>query len=99
MPIGERMESIIVALITGGLALIGTIITVIVTSLASAKSFKNELNVALAKTDTRLDLLTDSVHEQTEIVKKVPVIEERVKSIDTRLQKVEGVVQYGGRTA
>ena len=51
------MESIIVALITGGLSLIG----VIITSRSSGKKVQQQLEIAQAVTDTKIEELTREV--------------------------------------
>ena len=51
------MESIIVALITGGLSLIG----VIITSRSNGKKVQQQLEIAQAVTDTKIEELTREV--------------------------------------
>lgn len=51
------MESIITAFITGGLALVG----IIITNITSNKQIENKLITAQAVTDTKIDQLTDEV--------------------------------------
>ena len=51
------MESIIVALITGGLSLIG----VIITNRSSGKKVQQQLEIAQAVTDTKIEELTREV--------------------------------------
>ena len=83
------MESIISAIIAGGLALIG----VIITNLSSNKSMENKLVTAQAVTDTKIDTLTSEVRKHNEFAQKVPVMEEKIKSIDTRVEKLETQLQ------
>ena len=79
------MESIIPALITGGLALIG----VIVTNLNSNRSIENKLATAQAVTDTKLDNLTEEVKKHNNFASRMPVVEEQIKTINHRLDDVE----------
>ena len=55
------MESIIVALITGVLSLVG----VVITNTAAARRTENKITTAQAVTDTKLDELTREVREHT----------------------------------
>lgn len=67
-------ETIICALITGGLTLMGVLI-------ANGKQ--------QAITDTKLDELTREVQEHNNFAQRVPVIEEQIKVINHRIQDLE----------
>lgn len=67
------MESIIVALITGGLSLIG----VIITSRSNGKKLQQQLEIAQAVTDTKIVELTREVRDHNNFAKRVPVLEEK----------------------
>ena len=84
------MEAIIVAIITGGLALIGTVITVVATSRKTDEKIVSTLNVAQAVTDTKIDELTREVREHNNFAKRMPVVEEKIKVINHRLDDLEG---------
>ena len=80
------MESaIITAIITGGLTLIGTIITV----LAANKKTEQSMRIAQAITDTKLEELTREVREHNNFAKRMPVVEEQIKVINHRIQDLE----------
>lgn len=83
------MESIISAIIAGGLALIG----VIITNLSSNKSMENKLVTAQAVTDTKIDTLTTEVRKHNEFAQKIPVMEEKIKSMDKRVGNLENQLQ------
>ena len=68
-------EAIVVALITGGLSLVG----VIVTSLITARKSENTIKVAQAVTDTKIQELTREVREHNNFAKRMPVVEEQIK--------------------
>ena len=68
------MENIIVALITGGITLIGVLI-------ANSKS--------QAVTDTKLEELTREVREHNNFARRMPVVEEQIKSMNHRITDVE----------
>lgn len=68
------MESILTALISGGLTLLGVLI-------ANGK--------AQAVTETKLDELTREVREHNHFARRMPVVEEQVKVINHRLEDLE----------
>ena len=68
------MESIIVAMITGGLTLLGVIIS-------NSKS--------QAVTETKLDELTREVREHNNFARRMPVVEEQIKVMNHRIQDLE----------
>ena len=79
------MEAIIAALITGGLALAGVIITNNKNqALTDAKLDKRQ-----AVTDTKIEELTREVREHNGFAKRMPVVEELVKVINHRLEDLE----------
>ena len=79
------MEAIIAALITGGLALAGVIITNNKNqALTDAKLDKRQ-----AVTDTKIEELTREVREHNGFAKRMQVVEEQVKVINHRLEDLE----------
>ena len=68
------MESIIVALITGGVTLFGVLIS-------------NQKSQAV--TETRLDELTREVREHNNFARRVPVLEEQMKVANHRIDDLE----------
>ena len=79
------MEAIIVAIISGGLSLIGTIITVLV---ANSKT-REDLRVSQAVTDTKITELTREVRTHNNFAQRMPVVEEQIKVINHRLNDLE----------
>ena len=79
------MESIIVAIITGGLSLIG----VIITNVKSSKDIENKLSVQQAVTDTKIEELTREVRMHNNFAQRVPIIEEQIKVINHRISDLE----------
>ena len=79
------MESIIVALITGGLSLIG----VIITSRSNGKKLQQQLEIAQAVTDTKIVELTREVRYHNNFAKRVPVLEEKMKVANHRIDDLE----------
>ena len=68
------MESIITAIITGGVTLLGVLI-------ANGKS--------QAVTETKLDELTREGREQNNFARRMPVVEEQIRVIHQRLSNLE----------
>lgn len=81
----EIISGIIVALITGGLSLIG----VIITNMQSNKKIEVQLDKQQAITDTKLENLTREVRMHNEFAQRVPVIEEQVKVANHRIEDLE----------
>ena len=79
------MESIIVALITGGLSLIG----VIITSRSSGKKVQQQLEIAQAVTDTKIEELTREVWHHNGFADRVPILEEKMKVANHRIDDLE----------
>ena len=68
-------ESVIVALISGGLTLLGVIIS---------------NNKHQAVTDTKMEELSREVREHNNFARRVPVVEEQIKVINHRIEDLEG---------
>ena len=78
-------EAIAVALITGGLSLIGVVITCV----ATAKKNETAMKVSQAVTDTKIDELTREVRQHNNFAQRMPVVEEQIKVINHRLNDLE----------
>lgn len=83
--VDKMTEAIIVAIITGGLTLVGTIITVVS---VNAKS-RQEMQIAQAVTDTKLEALADEVRKHNDFANRVPVLEEKMKVANNRIADLE----------
>lgn len=79
------MEAIIAALISGGLALLGVVITV---SFGNKKT-EAQLDKNQAITDTKLEALTREVREHNNFARRIPVIEEQIKVANHRIDDLE----------
>lgn len=79
------MESIIVAIITGGLTLLGTIIS----NISSNKKIETNLKIQQAVTDTKIEALTSEVREHNNFAKRIPVVEEQIKVINHCINDLE----------
>ena len=78
-------NSILVALITGGLSLIG----VIFSNMSSNKKIENQLSVQQAVTDTKIEELTREVRAHNNFAQRVPVLEEKMKVVNHRIDDLE----------
>ena len=69
------MENILTALLSGGVTLLGVIIS---------------NNRHQAVTDTKVEELTREVREHNHFAQRVPVVEEQIKVINHRIEDLEG---------
>ena len=76
---------IIVAVITGGLALIG----VIISNTAAGRKTDAAIRTSQAVTDAKLEELTREVREHNHFARRMPVVEEQIKVINHRLKDLE----------
>ena len=74
-------DAIVSALITGGVALIGIIVT--------ALSTNSKLDKQYAIMDTKLTELTREVREHNNFAKRMPVVEEQIKVANHRISDLE----------
>lgn len=79
------MNEIIVAIITGGLALLG----VIISNAGTNKKMTNKIETSQAVTDCKIDELTREVREHNNFAQRMPVVEEKIKVINNRLNDLE----------
>ena len=82
-------EAILVALVTGGLSLLG----VVVTNLATARKSEAAIRTSQAVTDVKLEALTREVREHNQFARRMPVVEEQIKVINHRIGDLERIVQ------
>lgn len=78
-------EAIIVAIITGGLSLIGAIVS----NNRTAQSMDAKLDKQQAVTETKLEELTREVRAHNNFAQRVPVLEEQIKVINHRIADLE----------
>lgn len=69
------MENIVTAIITGGITLLGVLIT-------------NSRTQAVM--ETKVDELTREVREHNNFARRMPVVEEQIKVINHRIEDLEG---------
>ena len=73
------MESIIAALITGAVTLVGVL---------------NANGKSQAVTETKLDELTREVREHNNFARRMPVVEEQIKVINHRIEDLEEINKH-----
>ena len=78
-------EAVVVALITGGMSLLG----VVITCLATARKTEKNQAVAQAVTDTKIQELTREVRSHNHFAQRLPVVECQIQTIHHRLEDLE----------
>lgn len=82
-------EAIIVALITGGLALIGTVVSVVSSNRKTTQAMQATMQTAQKVTDVKLEELTREVRRHNDFAERVPVLEEKIKVANNRIADIE----------
>ena len=78
-------EAVAVALLTGGMSLLG----VVVTCMATARKTEKNQAVAQAITDTKIDELTREVRAHNGFAQRLPVVEHEIKALNRRVEVLE----------
>lgn len=81
------MESVIVAIITSGLTLIG----VIITNSQHNKQIENKLITAQAVTDTKLENLTAEVRKHNDFGSRIPILETEIQNLKEEVRRLKEV--------
>lgn len=79
------MEGIIASVITSVLGLIG----IVITNVMGNKQIEHKLEVNQAVMNTKLDNLAAQVKEHNSNVQMIPLLQEKVKSLEMRIDKLE----------
>lgn len=80
-------DAVAVALISGGLALLG----VIITSVSTSRRMTVQLERNQAVTDTKIEELTREVRLHNNFAQRIPVIERDIKVINHRIDDLENL--------
>ena len=75
------MEAIITSIITGGLALVG----VILTNISSNKKIEQQIITAQAVTDTKIETLTEEVKKHNTFGDRITKLETTVEILERRV--------------
>lgn len=85
-------DAILVALIAGGLEIIGLIVVAIVNNKTMKEQLEKNSELADARlekaqaiTDTKLDELTREVREHNNFARRMPVLEEKVANLEKKI--------------
>ena len=78
-------SEIIVAFITGGMSLLG----VILSNRSTAKEIDHKLTIQQAVTETKIEELTREVREHNQFARRMPVVEEQIKVANHRIEDLE----------
>ena len=90
---GEALTAVVVAIITGFISLIGTIITVLANGKAQkdalAAKIDKQLSVYSAATDVKIDELTREVREHNNFARRMPVVENDIENIKHEIHEIK----------
>ena len=81
----EMSEAILVALITGGISLAGTVLTI----LATTKKTEESMRISQAVMEQKITDLTREVRSHNNFAQRLPVVEEQIKVINHRIDDLE----------
>ena len=83
-------EAIVVALITGGISLLGSVLAIIGTS----KKQQHEMDKAIAILETKMTIMQGDISSHNEYAKmfseNIPAIKTHMEDVDRRLDRIEG---------
>ena len=85
-----EVTEILTALITGGLALVG----VVMSNRAAAIRTEHSIRTAQAVTDTKIEELTREVREHNNFARRMPVVEEQIRTLQHRMNEAERMDHY-----
>lgn len=78
-------EAVLVALITGGISLVGTVLTI----LATTKKTEESMRISQAVMEQKITDLTREVRKHNGFAERLPVVEEQIKVINHRIEDLE----------
>lgn len=78
-------DAIIVALITGGLSLLGAVIA----SRRNARDMEHKLELRQAVTDTKIEELTREVRVHNNFAQRMPVVEQEIRDVVRRVDTLQ----------
>lgn len=85
-------DAIIVAIVSGGLSLLGTLISSVAASRRTSKASKQtdeNIKTSQAVMEAKVEELTREVREHNGFARRMPVVEEQIKVINHRLHDLE----------
>lgn len=82
-------DAIIVALITGGISLFGTVLTIVLTNRTQQQKLYNEITVI----ETKMENMQEDIHSHNRYAQmfseNIPAIKQHMSDIDRRLDNIE----------
>lgn len=78
-------EAVLVAVISGGLSLLG----VVITGWLTARKNETALKVSQAVTDTKIEELTREVREHNNFARRVPLLEAQVETLRGDIRELQ----------
>ena len=84
-------ESVIVALVTAGAAILSNVVL----SNKNSREIDHKLETHQAVTDTKLDELTREVREHNNFARRMPVLEEKISVANHRIEDLENAHKRG----
>ena len=84
-------ESIIVALVTAGAAILSNVVL----SNKNSREIDHKLETHQAVTDTKIEELTREVREHNNFARRMPVVEEQIKVANHRIDDLENEHKRG----
>lgn len=91
------MTEVIVSVISGLLTLVGVCVTAWASNRKTGADVAHKLETSQAVTDTKIDELTREVRQHNNFAQRVPVLEEKMKVANHRLEDLESTVRENGR--
>lgn len=79
------MEYIVTAIITGGLSLLG----VVITNISANKKIESQLMQAQAVTDVKLENLADEVRKHNAFADRITVLEVKMEELKRRVENAD----------
>lgn len=83
------METLAAALISGGLALIGTVITVSASQRKTQAAVENTMKTEMAVMNNNIEHLTKEVEKHNNFAERIPKLEEFKHEANDRLKRLE----------
>ena len=85
------LENILPSIITGVLALIG----IIVTNIMSNRQIEHKLELNQAEMNIKLDYITSQVEQHNMGIQQIPLLAEKVKNLEKKVENIESRLSKG----
>ena len=80
-------DAVMVAVISGVCSLIVGIVSAVVSAKATGNDVQKKMEIAQAVTDTKLDELTREVRKHNNFAERIPVLEEKISTLEKRVEE------------